>query len=88
MAGSSFPDLASALNSGNSKWTVFVPDDNAYAKMEDQFDHLTDEVLERILMFHFYLGTQPLTYDELECGKTLMSESGDSSRTKCRDGVK
>jgi len=46
---------------------------------------LSDEEVGRIVAFHFYEGIT-LTYDNLECGETLTSVGGDTSRTKCDQG--
>merc|ERR1712238_386273 len=52
------------------------------------FEQLSDEEAGRVIMFHIY--ELYLTYDQLGCGKKIisMTENGDASRTKCSDDNK
>merc|ERR1712238_240472 len=64
------------------------PTDAAIAKISTAFEQLSDEEAGRVIMFHIY--ELYLTYDQLGCGKKIisMTENGDASRTKCSDDNK
>ncbi|MGK3739651.1 MAG: hypothetical protein ACI90V_006498 [Bacillariaceae sp.] len=63
-------------------WMVFVPDDDAFQVIDETIG-LTDDEVNRILVFYFYKNIM-LSYDELVCGETLTSQSeNDESRSKC-----
>ena len=67
----------------DKNFTVFVPSDEAF-KLVDQAQllGLTDEEVDRVVLFHIY-EDMVLTYEELACGEKLRAVSGDDSRTKC-----
>ncbi|OEU06893.1 hypothetical protein FRACYDRAFT_252523 [Fragilariopsis cylindrus CCMP1102] len=68
----------------NTNYTVFAPDDQAFAIFGDASSvNITEKDANRMLEFHFYENMY-LTYDELACSEKLLSMSGnDTSRTKC-----
>merc|ERR1712238_324420 len=78
-------DLEALLNDASKEFTVFVPTDDAFAKVETAFAALNEEEAGRVIMFHFYEGML-LTSDTLACGEKIssMNEKGDESRTKCK----
>merc|ERR1712238_74699 len=53
------------------------------------FEQLSDEEIDRVVLFHFYEGML-LTADKLVCGEKIisMNDNGDASRTKCLDDNK
>merc|ERR1711865_1196329 len=77
-------DGALGLNEVSQEFTLFVPTDAAFAKTTTAFAALTQEEIDRVIMFHFYEGML-LTADKLVCGEKIisMNEKGDASRTKC-----
>merc|ERR1719491_474980 len=81
-------DLEATLNDESEEFTIFAPTDAAYAKISTAFEQLSDEEAGRVIMFHIY--ELYLTYDQLGCGKKIisMTENGDASRTKCSDDNK
>merc|ERR1712238_401263 len=78
-------DLEALLNDESKGFTVFVPTDDAFAKVETAFAALNEEEAGRVIMFHFYEGML-LTSDTLACGEKIssMNEKGDESRTECK----
>merc|ERR1712161_123468 len=78
-------DLEALLNDESEEFTVFVPTDDAFTKVETAFAALTEEEAGRVVMFHFYEGML-LTSDTLACGEKIssMNGNGDASRTKCK----
>merc|ERR1711865_154153 len=81
-------DLASLFaDNEKQKFTIFVPNDEAFDLVEQELKELDENEVGRILMFHFYNNMQ-LSYDALVCSELLksMNDEGDSSRTKCDDG--
>merc|ERR1712238_145491 len=78
-------ELEVLLKDESKEFTVFVPTDAAFTKVETAFAALTEEEAGRVVMFHFYEGML-LTSDTLECGEkiTSMNGNGDASRTKCK----
>merc|ERR1712161_164378 len=81
-------DLEAILNDESEEFTIFAPTDAAIAKISTAFEQLSDEEAGRVIMFHIY--ELYLTYDQLGCGKKIisMTENGDASRTKCSDDNK
>jgi len=69
--------------SGGTTFTVFAPTNEAFGNVTEQLDQLSEKEKEEIILFHFNEGSV-MTYEDLECTMTLMSLSGDTSRTKCR----
>jgi len=68
---------------GGTIYTVFVPTDDAFKRVEDRLLDLSAEQLYRTLLIHFYEDVA-MTFDDLECSTKLISLTGDTSRTKCR----
>jgi len=86
------PDLYDQLMSVGNSYTVFVPSNEAWDRLEasGSLDELTPAELDRIFWFHFYEGMS-LTYDQLDCGETLTAvtyydKEDDTSRTQCDKG--
>jgi len=96
---SSNPELYDQLLSVENSYTVFVPSNAAWNRLQasGSLAELTTAELDRIFWFHFYEGMS-LTYDALECGETLqavtyyahhdtgMDKEDDTSRTQCDKG--
>merc|ERR1712161_48421 len=82
-------ELEVLLKDESKEFTIFVPTDDAFTKVETAFAALTEEEAGRVVLFHFYQGML-LTSDKLECGEKIssMNEKGDESRTKCMDDNK
>merc|ERR1712238_165725 len=78
-------ELEALLKDESKEFTVFVPTDDAFTKVETAFAALNEEEAGRVVMFHFYEGMM-LTSDTLACGEkiTSMNGNGDASRTKCK----
>ena len=78
-------ELEVLLKDESKEFTVFVPTDDAFTKVETAFAALTEEEAGRVVMFHFYEGMM-LTSDTLKCGEKIisMNGNGDASRTKCK----
>merc|ERR1712238_548500 len=78
-------ELEVLLKDESKEFTIFVPTDDAFTKVETAFAALTEEEAGRVVMFHFYEGMM-LTSDTLACGEkiTSMNGNGDASRTKCK----
>jgi len=78
------------LNVYSNKYTLFVPTDDAFEKVYDAFQDLSDEEAGRVILFHIYEGIE-LTSNELVCGEkitSIFSDYDDMSRTKCEGGNK
>ncbi len=75
-------EFSEKLSAGTT-FTVFAPTNEAFANVTEQLAQLSDKEREEIILFHFNEGSV-MTYEDLECTMTLMSLSGDTSRTKCR----
>jgi len=79
------------LNVYSNKYTMFVPTDDAFSKVEGAFEDLTFAEAARVIGFHIYRGIE-LTSSELVCGETITSidsyDGTDMSRTKCEGGNK
>jgi len=78
------------LEDESEEFTLFVPTDDAFAKIADKFETLSDAEAGRVILFHMYSGML-LTSDKLACSEiiTSMNEMSDASRTKCKnDGKK
>merc|ERR1712238_309040 len=77
-------DDALGLNEVSQEFTLFVPTDAAFAKTTTALEQLSEEEIDRVVMFHFYEGML-LTADKLVCGEKIisMNDNGDASRTKC-----
>jgi len=79
------------LNVYSNKYTMFVPTDDAFSKVEGAFEDLTFAEAARVIGFHIYRGIE-LTSSELVCGETITSidsyDGNDMSRTKCEGGNK
>merc|ERR1712238_383583 len=74
-------ELEVLLKDESKEFTVFVPTDDAFAKVETAFAALNEEEAGRVVMFHFYEGML-LTSDTLACGEKIisMNGNGDASR--------
>ena len=81
-------DLYRRINEQYVKWTLFAPNDAAFAEIEDEFATLTEDEIERMVLFHA-IGEEAdvpenyKLYDDLECTEEYEMLSGDNSRTKC-----
>merc|ERR1712161_3325 len=78
-------ELEALLKDESKEFTIFVPTDDAFTKVETAFAALNEEEAGRVVMFHFYEG-MVLTSDTLACGEKIisMNVNGDASRTKCK----
>merc|ERR1712238_643056 len=78
-------ELEALLKDESKGFTIFVPTDAAFTKVETAFAALNEEEAGRVVMFHFYEGMM-LTSDTLACGEKIisMNGNGDASRTKCK----
>merc|ERR1712238_430127 len=77
-------DDALGLNEVSQEFTLFVPTDAAFAKTTTALEQLSQEEIDRVVLFHLYEGML-LTADKLVCGEKIisMNDNGDASRTKC-----
>merc|ERR1719162_1592585 len=80
----SSPSEDGGLNAVSQEFTLFVPTDAAFAKTTTALEQLSEEEIDRVVLFHFYEGML-LTADKLVCGEKIisMNDNGDASRTKC-----
>ena len=68
--------------SNSSQYTLFVPTDESFNVVNMTLKEITAAELLRMELFHVYEG-EMLTYDDLDCGETILMMSNDTSRTKC-----
>jgi len=80
-------DTEIEMNVYSDKYTLFVPTDDAFSKVEGAFEDLSDSEAGRVIGFHIYQGIE-LTSSELVCGEKITSINSfdDTSRTKCDEG--
>jgi len=67
-------------------WTFFIPNDNAFASIQDVLEPLSKDDITNILMFHVVDG-KILESNDLQCTELIDMFNGDTSRTACNDGT-
>ena len=80
--------LHARIEEDTVQWTLFAPNDAAFADINDELATLTDNEIGRIVLFHAIGGEADdpenfKLYDDLECTEVYEMISGDTSRTKC-----
>merc|ERR1712166_1587526 len=85
-----FCDALKAANLDSSfdkeTWTFFIPNDEAFEKVEGLLGPLSNDAITDIVMFHAVAG-KVLGSDDLKCTEKVQMFNGDSTRTKCANGA-
>ena len=81
--------LDETLSSGT--YTVFAPDNDAFAEFFAKFELTIDtvpmDVLTNVLLYHVAGGEYPSSVLADRCTELLEMADGDDTRTVCRDGM-